>query len=87
MSCGDTSTVTFTGNSAKYSGGAIVAIDSSCIFHGHTRVTFSRNHAGLDGGAIGLFVYYDNFFCHSVIAQQYYSLKIVNGMVELYAQP
>ena len=52
MSCGDTSTVTFSGNNAKYNGGAINAINFSCIFYGHSRVTFSRNHTETLGGAI-----------------------------------
>ena len=54
MSYGDTSTVTFTGNNAKYEGGAIFAFDCNIMFYGHSTVTFRRNRAGSEGGAIAL---------------------------------
>ena len=52
MSCGDTSTVTFTGNNAYNDGGSIDVSDSNITFYGHSNVTFRRNHAEWIGGAI-----------------------------------
>jgi len=52
MSFGDTLTVTFTGNSARYTGGAILSKDCRITFSGHSTVTFRRNHAVSKGGAI-----------------------------------
>ena len=41
MSCGNTSTVTFTGNNAEYEGGAISAGNYNITFLGHSVVTFT----------------------------------------------
>ena len=62
LSFGDTSTVTFTGNNAKYLGGAIYVNNSRITFHGHSTVTFIKNHAG-SGGAIEIynFEFYEFF--------------------------
>ena len=46
MSCGDTSTVTFTGNKAENDGGAILAAKCNISFYRHSTVNFRRNHAG-----------------------------------------
>ena len=56
MSCGDNSTVIFTGNSATDLGGAIYMYtrNSNIAFHGHSKATFNSNSA-VDGGAVYVF--------------------------------